>query len=183
MIFNMEIDEQAARKIPEAVSALFRKANYREFRSAVAPVLAGLVRADRYRVMNRWPAEPRAEPRRCTVRVDGHGRRGLFIVIERSSSEAGPFSEAERAALHFAGELIHDEFRRRNKRPRSKAGLSPREKETADLIRQGLSNRDTAIRLGISEETVKRHLYNIFNKIGAESRTHLLCILRDMETG
>jgi DNA-binding NarL/FixJ family response regulator len=48
--------------------------------------------------------------------------------------------------------------------------LSRRERYLLELVAQALSNRQIAARLGITEATVKRHLHNIFAKIGAVSR-------------
>lgn len=48
--------------------------------------------------------------------------------------------------------------------------LSERERELLELVAQALSNRQIATRLGITEATVKRHLHNIFTKLGAVSR-------------
>ena len=49
--------------------------------------------------------------------------------------------------------------------------LSEREIEILRLVATGLSNQQIAVRLGISVNTVKVHLRNIFGKIGAASRT------------
>jgi DNA-binding NarL/FixJ family response regulator len=49
-------------------------------------------------------------------------------------------------------------------------GLSVRERDVLSLTAEALSNRQIADRLGISEGTVKRHLRNIFAKLGAVSR-------------
>ncbi len=51
------------------------------------------------------------------------------------------------------------------------AGLTPRELEVLSLVAAGRTNREISDELYISEKTVARHLTNIFNKIGAESRT------------
>ncbi|WP_338700521.1 response regulator transcription factor [Streptomyces sp. Q6] len=48
--------------------------------------------------------------------------------------------------------------------------LSPREREVLTQAAAALSNRQIAGRLGITEGTVKRHLRNIFEKLGAVSR-------------
>jgi DNA-binding NarL/FixJ family response regulator len=48
--------------------------------------------------------------------------------------------------------------------------LSPRELEVLDLVAQALSNGQIASRLNLTEATVKRHLRNIFVKLGAVSR-------------
>lgn len=48
--------------------------------------------------------------------------------------------------------------------------LSGRELEVLDLVAQALSNGQIAARLGLTEATVKRHLRNVFVKLGAVSR-------------
>jgi DNA-binding NarL/FixJ family response regulator len=48
--------------------------------------------------------------------------------------------------------------------------LSTREREILTLVAQGLSNAQIASRLPITEGTVKRHLGNVFSKLGAQSR-------------
>lgn len=56
-------------------------------------------------------------------------------------------------------------------RPRPEPGeLSDREREVLGLVAQALSNNQIASRLGLTEATVKRHLRNIFTKLGAVSR-------------
>ncbi|WUH94319.1 response regulator transcription factor [Streptomyces sp. NBC_00433] len=48
--------------------------------------------------------------------------------------------------------------------------LSAREVEVLTLVADALTNRQVAARLDITEATVKRHLRNVFNKLGATSR-------------
>jgi DNA-binding CsgD family transcriptional regulator len=52
-----------------------------------------------------------------------------------------------------------------------KLGVTPREVEILELIAQGLSNREIAARLYISENTVKTHSSRVFDKLGARRRT------------
>ncbi len=56
--------------------------------------------------------------------------------------------------------------------------LSEREREVLILIAQGLSNRDIAEKLVLSEGTIKNHVSNILNKLQAENRTHAVDIAR-----
>lgn len=49
--------------------------------------------------------------------------------------------------------------------------LTARELEVLEVLAEGLSNRAIALRLHISEHTVKFHLASIFAKLGAENRT------------
>jgi DNA-binding NarL/FixJ family response regulator len=50
-------------------------------------------------------------------------------------------------------------------------GLTAREQEVLDLIADGLSNRDIAGKMFISEKTVKTHVSNILSKLHLEDRT------------
>lgn len=52
-------------------------------------------------------------------------------------------------------------------------GLTPRELEVVNSIVEGCSNKDIAKEFTISEETVKRHLSNIFDKTGVSTRLEL----------
>jgi DNA-binding NarL/FixJ family response regulator len=52
--------------------------------------------------------------------------------------------------------------------------LTDREAEALDLLRQGLTNREIALRLGVSINTVKKHLANTYEKRGVRSRRQML---------
>ena len=52
-------------------------------------------------------------------------------------------------------------------------GLTPRELEVVGAIVEGCSNRDIAKQFSLSEETVKRHLSNVFDKTGVSTRLEL----------
>ena len=51
--------------------------------------------------------------------------------------------------------------------------LSPREREIVLLVVQGFKNKELAERLAISEQTVKNHMHNIFDKVGVSDRLEL----------
>lgn len=52
--------------------------------------------------------------------------------------------------------------------------LSKREEEVVRLLMNGLSNREIAQELSLSEHTIKNYLFRIFDKLGVSSRTELL---------
>ncbi|MBQ4013764.1 MAG: response regulator transcription factor [Treponema sp.] len=58
--------------------------------------------------------------------------------------------------------------------------LSKREAEVLRLVVEGRSNSDIGERLDVSVSTVKKHVYNIFNKAGVYSRTQLLSLVYGM---
>src|SRR5690606_33557712 len=55
-------------------------------------------------------------------------------------------------------------------------GLTGRELEVLRHVACGLSNKETAIAQAIGEDTVKGHLRNIMDKLGANNRTHAVSI-------
>lgn len=52
--------------------------------------------------------------------------------------------------------------------------LTPREEQVVALVADGLSNREAARELGLSENTVKKYLFHIFDKLGISSRVELV---------
>jgi two-component system, NarL family, nitrate/nitrite response regulator NarL len=52
--------------------------------------------------------------------------------------------------------------------------LSPREQEVRELVVQGMTNREIAAVLRVTENTVKKYVYEVFNKTGASSRVELV---------
>ena len=49
-------------------------------------------------------------------------------------------------------------------------GLSRREMEMLELLRLRLTNKEIALRLNLSEQTVKNHVHNTLRKVGAPNR-------------
>jgi DNA-binding CsgD family transcriptional regulator len=67
----------------------------------------------------------------------------------------------------------------RNERRVEELSLTPRELEILELIAQGLSNREIAGKLFVSENTVKTHSSRIFDKLGAKRRTQAVQLAKD----
>lgn len=65
----------------------------------------------------------------------------------------------------LAGEFVRDEAKV------AELGLTPRELEMLGLIAAGLSNREIADKVFVSENTVKTHLSRLFDKLQAKRRT------------
>jgi two-component system nitrate/nitrite response regulator NarL len=72
------------------------------------------------------------------------------------------FAAPSEAAAHHNG-----------KPQRDRAQLSQREREIIVLIAQGYKNKDIAEKMFITEQTVKNHLHNVFDKLGVSDRLEL----------
>jgi len=59
-------------------------------------------------------------------------------------------------------------------------GITPRELEILELIAAGLSNREIAERVFVSENTVKTHLSRVFDKLGARRRTQAVQLGKEL---
>jgi len=60
-----------------------------------------------------------------------------------------------------------------NSSRRDKPLLSEREKQIVQLVAQGYRNKEIGAKLFSSEQTVKNHLHNIFDKLGVSDRLEL----------
>ena len=59
-------------------------------------------------------------------------------------------------------------------------GITPRELEILELIAAGLSNKEIAARVFVSENTVKTHSSRVFEKLGARRRTQAVQLAKEM---
>jgi len=82
---------------------------------------------------------------------------GLTLTRKKQPAAAQPAAGGEPFAV--------DEGRQ------AQLGITPRELEILGLIAAGLSNREIAERLFVSENTVKTHSSRVFDKLGARRRT------------
>jgi DNA-binding NarL/FixJ family response regulator len=85
-------------------------------------------------------------------------------VADRSQPIRGPRAPDASAAATMSSGLTASSLQGRA------VCLSLREREVLVLVARAMSNRQIASRLSITEGTVKRHLRNIFGKLGATSR-------------
>ena len=141
-------DHDAARRSFEDALDLLAACN--------APFDAGRVRLDLAATLEALDRPDRAE-------------REIEVAIH-NFREIGADGESARA------EAMLETLRKANATPRTEtapgllAGLSRRELEVLDLVARGLTNRDIAGRLVLSEHTVNRHVANILRKLGLSSR-------------
>ena len=58
----------------------------------------------------------------------------------------------------------------------TRTSLTLREVQVLECLAEGLGNKEIARRLSLSEETVKSHVSNIYEKLGASDRAHAVAI-------
>jgi DNA-binding CsgD family transcriptional regulator len=63
---------------------------------------------------------------------------------------------------------------------RGDLGITRRELEVLELIAQGMSNREIAGKLYVSENTVKTHSSRVFDKLGAKRRTQAVQLGKEL---
>jgi len=119
-----------------------------------------------------------AEDDRDVVRAMRLGARG--VVLKQSASDL-LLKSIRRVAEgeiwldnRMTAEVI-EAFKKSSEsgQRREKPLLSAREKEIVQLVAQGFRNREIGEKLFISEQTVKNHLHNIFDKLGVSDRLEL----------
>lgn len=82
------------------------------------------------------------------------------VVVIKEISVSGPFAVND--------EKLHE------------LGVTPRELEILELIASGLSNREIAAKLFVSENTVKTHSSRLFDKLDAKRRTQAVQIGKEL---
>ena len=85
---------------------------------------------------------------------------GLKLTGTRQAGKEGPV-----VAVPAGQPFVLDEGKRAD------LGITRRELEVLELIAQGMSNREIAGKLFVSENTVKTHSSRVFDKLGAKRRT------------
>ena len=94
------------------------------------------------------------------------------------SGDPGELEEAIRTVA-AGGEWLDPRLRpllsRSSSRQTDKV-LSPREREILELLSKGRSGEDAAVELGLSSETVRTHVRNAMNKLGAGTRVHAVAL-------
>jgi DNA-binding NarL/FixJ family response regulator len=95
---------------------------------------------------------------------------GLGIWLGLTLTRRKPPIVVREIAAQAAGRFVADQARV------SQLGITPRELEILGLIASGLSNREIASRLFVSENTVKTHSSRLFDKLGAKRRTQAVQI-------
>jgi DNA-binding CsgD family transcriptional regulator len=104
-----------------------------------------------------------------------------FLVIEHSLEIYGGLIAAIFAALGIWLGIRLTKTRPVNPQPkREHPGITRREVEILELIAQGLSNREIADKLCVSQNTVKTHCSRVFDKLGAKRRTQAVQLGKEL---
>lgn len=108
--------------------------------------------------------------------------RARSVYLERSGKD---YTDRERTLFsllrpHLGRMRINAESRRHMDTTR---GLTPREKEVLGWVARGKTNPEIAGELFISPETVRKHLENIFEKLGVRTRTAAAAYARAVTAG
>ncbi|MGM1058007.1 helix-turn-helix domain-containing protein [Saccharothrix sp. Mg75] len=147
--------------------------------------MAGLDRLDlealaRYALRSSDQDPEKAELLRTVVLwLQGRGTAGTVpsLVLDFMDEYAAAASRAADELRLATNTLIASaEPGERSGVPRRRARLTDREHEVLALLAHALSNRLIAVRLSISEKTVKNHITSVFAKLGVSSRSEALVV-------
>ena len=94
---------------------------------------------------------------------------GVGMRLTRTPTAAGPAEVVAGVVADAAPAAAAPEF---------EAGLTPRERQILALLERGLTNKELARELGVSPNTVKTHLANLYPKLDASRRTEALANAR-----
>ena len=98
----------------------------------------------------------------------GGADRRLLLWRDENSPD---FSEREKAMLALARPRIAELHTRRDRELRGVPNLTPRQWEVLRQVARGAGNTQIARTLGVSDATVRKHLENVFLRLGVQSRT------------
>lgn len=120
--------------------------------------------------------------REIVVSAFRSGARGIFCISDthfkllcrciQRVAEGQIWANAEQ--LTFLLDLISKVPSLRVLNVKGQSLLTPREEQVVALVAEGLSNKATARELKLSEHTVKKYLFRIFDKLGISTRVELV---------
>jgi DNA-binding CsgD family transcriptional regulator len=126
----------------------------------------------------------------CEQALSHHERLPMPFELARTLLVQGEIerrAQHRQAARHSLGQALtifeqlgaplwaakaHQELAKVTKRP-SAHGLTETESRVATLVTQGLTNREIAAAMFVTQNTVQTHIRHIFQKLGVRSRTEL----------
>jgi DNA-binding NarL/FixJ family response regulator len=110
------------------------------------------------------------------------GARGIFAITDSNlrllckclQRVANGQIWANTEQLNYLMELVSEVPSLRVLSSSGNSLLTPREEQVVALVAEGLSNRLIAIELNLSEHTIKKYLFRIFEKLGVSTRVELV---------
>ncbi len=123
-----------------------------------------------------------AYDRELVVNAFRAGVRGLFLFHQAPfrmlckciSAVAGGQIWINSQQLHYVLAALSEVDTLRVVNSSGKSLLTPRQEQVVALVADGLSNREVAHELGLSEHTIKKYLLRIFDKLGISTRVELV---------
>jgi len=120
--------------------------------------------------------------RELVVNAFRSGARGIFCIENTHfrllcrciQQVAGGQIWANTEQMSFLLDLVSEVPSLRVLNSRGHQLLTPREEQVVALVAEGLSNRNTARELNLSEHTIKKYLFRIFDKLGVSTRVELV---------
>lgn len=112
------------------------------------------------------------------VEVFAHrGSRPQAAISLLRTAEQGAFTSEQLTQLAALQALLQLAVANLPPQDDSLSSLTPKERQIALLLRQGVSNKELARELDVGLPTVKTHLINLFRKTGVNNRTELVSSL------
>ena len=112
------------------------------------------------------------------VEVFAHrGSRPQAAISLLRTAEQGVFTSEQLTQLAALQALLQLAVANLPPQDDSLSSLTPKERQIALLLRQGVSNKELARELDVGLPTVKTHLINLFRKTGVSNRTELVSSL------
>lgn len=119
--------------------------------------------------------------RELVVSAFRSGVRGIFSLADSNlrllckciSRVAAGQIWANTEQLNYVLELVSEVPSLRVLNAQGSNLLTPREEQVVALVAEGLSNRQIAVELNLSEHTIKKYLFRIFEKLGVSTRVEL----------
>ena len=102
----------------------------------------------------------------------------LADTIRQVAGGGHPINESLTSRPKVAEQVLHQfqELSWRREAESYISPLTPRETEILDYIAQGYLNKQIAVKLGISEQTIKNHVTSILRKLNANARTEAVVL-------
>ncbi len=123
---------------------------------------------------NRIVAFSEYDSSECVKAFIGAGGRGFVSKLSPPSDLVEGINAVAQGGTWIPQEADGEMASNGNAAPKKRRGLSPKEREVVGYIALGLSNRQIAEKLFVSEKTVDTHRFRVYRKLGIHSRSELI---------